>query len=101
MRLIVCTIGPRKGNGVILLFHGPKTATTVVVRMALSKDQTPPPAPRQNSPAADDTYDHRTGMGYNCYINQRLETYWIPKLRQALQDRRQNVYPHLERFYES
>ena len=47
MRLIVCTIGPRKGNGVILLFRGPKTATIVVVRMALSKDQTPPPPPRQ------------------------------------------------------
>ena len=46
--------------------------------------------------SVEDTYDHETGMEYNCYINQRLDTYWIPKLRQALQERHPNMYPHLE-----
>ena len=31
------------------------------------------------------------GFGYNCYTNQKLNTYWIPKLRDAIEKRNTRV----------
>ena len=30
------------------------------------------------------------GMEYNCYINERVDNYWVPKLREAMKVRRQS-----------
>jgi hypothetical protein len=34
----------------------------------------------------------RRGLMYNCFINERVETYWVPRLREALQ-KRSDSYP--------
>jgi hypothetical protein len=31
------------------------------------------------------------GMGYNCYVNRKVEDYWIPKLKEALKKRKTTV----------
>ncbi|KAL7560301.1 hypothetical protein ACA910_005203 [Epithemia clementina (nom. ined.)] len=49
---------------------------------------------KKKPPPKEQTYDPQTGMEYNCFMNTRLETYWIPKLVHALAAR-QAAYPHL------
>jgi hypothetical protein len=40
-----------------------------------------------NTQTQEDKYDEN-GMEYNCYVNQKVDDYWVPKLREALQQRK-------------
>jgi hypothetical protein len=43
------------------------------------------PWPTQDqSPPLDSPKMDANGMGYNCYVNYRVEEYWVPRLRLAL-----------------
>jgi hypothetical protein len=44
----------------------------------------------QRSTETNETHDE-DGMEYNCYINQRVENYWVLKLREALEKRKENA----------
>jgi hypothetical protein len=39
--------------------------------------------------AGEASYDRR-GLMYNCFINEKIENYWVPKLRDALRKRRES-----------
>ena len=54
----------------------------------------PWPANATNKDKHRQTYDPQTGMDYNCYVNEKLETLWIPKLKQALRERHE-AFPQL------
>lgn len=41
------------------------------------------------------------GMDYNCYINERVEKYWIPKLRDAILKRKRSWEETDERSFNS
>ena len=34
------------------------------------------------------------GYGYNCFINEKMENYWWPKLIDAIEMRKNNAAPH-------
>lgn len=36
----------------------------------------------------DKTHDEESGMNYNCFINSKVENYWVPRLNDALSKRR-------------
>jgi hypothetical protein len=36
------------------------------------------------------TYDAATGWEYNCFVNQRVDSYWIPRLEEAMAKRKRN-----------
>jgi hypothetical protein len=33
------------------------------------------------------TYDQATGLNYNCFVNTKVEDYWVPLLKEALANR--------------
>jgi hypothetical protein len=47
------------------------------------------PFPSNVTPKDGETPHREDGMEYNCYENDRITTYWAPKLRDALEKRRQ------------
>jgi hypothetical protein len=49
----------------------------------------PWPVALNNSVMKEETHDEN-GMEYNCFINQKVEKFWVPKLREALKKRRNN-----------
>ncbi|GKY94748.1 hypothetical protein MPSEU_000440200 [Mayamaea pseudoterrestris] len=44
------------------------------------------PWPNSTKKKGDDAYD-QDGLSYNCFVNQRIEDYWLPKLTEALASR--------------
>jgi hypothetical protein len=36
------------------------------------------------------TYDPETKMDYNCFVNKKVEYYWIPRLNKAVEARRRD-----------
>lgn len=41
-----------------------------------------------NTKSETATYDQGTKMEYNCFVNDKVETFWIPRLNKALAERR-------------
>lgn len=45
------------------------------------------PFPNNYNEESDGEADEK-GWNYNCYVNQRTEQYWVPRLQKAIQDQR-------------
>lgn len=41
-----------------------------------------------NFPSSTDTYDSKTKWQYNCFVNTRVDEYWVPRLEQAMAKRK-------------
>jgi len=49
-----------------------------------------------NTVSSTETYDKTTGWDYNCFVNQRVDDYWAPRLRQAMEERRKQQRASIE-----
>lgn len=42
----------------------------------------------KNTASETETYDPATGWQYNCFVNERVDDYWAPKLHKAMEARK-------------